>query len=193
MDSGFGFIDMASLSAADVETIRETFTGLPGIVIDLRGYPSEDIIYEMAEFLVPEPTVFCLVSESDINNPGTFFMAESLYAGGGGSSSYSGPVALLVDEGSISSSEFHAMAWGQAPNCMVFGSATNGADGNLNRFTLPGGISTGFSGIGIYNPDGSETQRVGIQPDFPVLPTVDGLQAGNDEVLAAAVAWLSSM
>lgn len=193
MDSGFGFIDLASLSAADVDVVRETFTELPGIVIDLRGYPTDDVLYDMAEFLIPESTVFCVVSRSDVDNPGTFFMSESLYAGGGADESYAGPVALLVDEGSMSSSEFHAMAWRQAPGCMVFGSATNGADGNVNRFTLPGGIRTAFSGIGIYNPDGSETQRVGIQPDFLIAPTVDGLQAGEDEVLEAAVAWLESV
>lgn len=193
MDSGFGFIDLQTISAADVETIAESFAGLPGIVIDLRGYPSDAVLYQLAEFLIPDTTAFCTATRSDMENPGTFYEAETLYAGGGGTNSYTGPVALLVDEGSMSSSEFHAMAWRQAPNCTVFGSATNGADGNVNMFTLPGGIKTGFSGVGIYYPDGSETQRIGIQPDIEVTPTVEGLQSGRDEVLEAAVSWLESV
>jgi C-terminal processing protease CtpA/Prc len=193
MDNGFGFIDMASLSATGAEEVRETFAGLPGIIIDMRNPPSAGIFDEIAEFLVPEPTAFCVVSRSDTNNPGTFFMAESIFAGGGGTESFQGPVALLVDEGSMSSSEFHVMAWRMAPNCMVFGNVTNGADGNVNQFSLPGGIRTAFTGLGIYNPDGSETQRVGIQPNLVVLPTVAGMQSGSDEVLEAAVAWLESL
>lgn len=192
MDSGFGFIDAASISTADVGMIEETFSSLPGIVIDMRGYPSDLVIYRLAEFLVPDSSVFSVITLADIENPGTFFVGETLYAGGGGANSYTGPVALLVDEGSVSSSEFHAMAWRNAPNCMIFGHATSGADGNVNRFTLPGGISTGFSGIGIYNPDGSETQRVGILPDSVAVPTVEGLQTGHDEVLEAAVSWLET-
>ncbi len=99
-------------------------------------------------------------------------------------------MALLIDEGSVSSAEFHTMAWRLAPEARVFGHPTAGADGNVNTFTLPGGLRTGFSGIGIYWPDGSETQRTGILPDTVVTPTVQGIRDGRDEVLEAAVNWL---
>ncbi len=190
MESGFGFVDLSSLSMEDVDSIRETFNSVPGMVIDMRGYPAEMVLYQMAEFLVPEPEPFCLVSRADLDEPGTFFMAETLFAGGGGEGSFQGPVALLIDEGSVSSAEFHTMAWRLAPEARVFGHPTAGADGNVNTFTLPGGLRTGFSGIGIYWPDGSETQRTGILPDTVVTPTVQGIRDGRDEVLEAAVNWL---
>lgn len=190
MDSGFGYVDLSSLSMEDVDSVRETFASLPGMVIDMRGYPAEMVLYQMAEFLVPEPEPFCLVSRADLDEPGTFFMAETLFAGGGGEGSFQGPVALLIDEGSVSSAEFHAMAWRLAPEARVFGHATAGADGNVNTFTLPGNLRTGFSGLGIYWPDGSETQRTGILPDTVVTPAVQGIRDGRDEVLEAAVGWL---
>ncbi len=57
----------------------------------------------------------------------------------------------------------------------------------MSRIILPGGIPTGISGIGVYYPDGSETQRVGIVPDIEVKPTIEGLKAGRDEVLEKAI------
>lgn len=191
MDSGFGFMDLASLTPDLVEPMKEDLAGVPGIVIDMRGYPDGFPIYEVADFLVPEESPFCVMSQAFHHHPGTFFITDTLVAGGGGTASFTGPVAIIVDQGSISSSEFHAMAWRLAPGARVFGHPTAGADGNVNLFRLPGDLPSGFSGLGIYYPDGSETQRVGIQPDTLVVPTVEGLQAGRDELLEAAVNWLS--
>ena len=52
------------------------------------------------------------------------------------------------------------MAFQTIPGAIVIGSQTAGADGNVSKFYLPGGIHTCFSGVGIYYPDGTETQRV---------------------------------
>ena len=84
------------------------------------------------------------------------------------------------------------MAWRLAPQARVFGSPSAGADGDVVFVPLPGGVRTRFSGIGVYNPDKSETQRVGILPDVVVRPTIEGMQHGRDEVLEAALEWLSS-
>ncbi|WP_202806407.1 hypothetical protein [Fibrisoma limi] len=44
-----------------------------------------------------------------------------------------------------------------------------------------------FSGIGVYYPDGLETQRIGIVPDIDVKPTIQGIREGRDELLERAV------
>jgi len=69
----------------------------------------------------------------------------------------------------------------------VIGSTTAGTDGNVSRFSLPGNIATALSDIGIYYPDGRQTQRVGIVPDIEVIPTVLGIKAGQDELLERAI------
>jgi C-terminal processing protease CtpA/Prc len=74
----------------------------------------------------------------------------------------------------------------------VIGSQTAGADGNVSRFSLPGGLTTAFSGIGVYYPDGKETQRVGIVPDIEVKPTIKGIQEGRDELLERAISVLEN-
>jgi len=40
--------------------------------------------------------------------------------------------------------------------------------------------------LGVYYPDGSETQRVGIKIDIPIKPTIAGIKAGRDELLEKA-------
>jgi C-terminal processing protease CtpA/Prc len=79
------------------------------------------------------------------------------------------------------------MALRSSPNAIVLGSTTAGADGDVSRIPLPGGLNTMISGLGIFYPDGSPTQRVGIHVDVEVRPTIPGIRAGRDEVLEAAI------
>ena len=44
-----------------------------------------------------------------------------------------------------------------------------------------------ISGIGVYYPDGTNTQRIGIVPDIWVEPTINGIKQGKDEVLKKAI------
>lgn len=48
-----------------------------------------------------------------------------------------------------------------------------------------------FSGHEVRHADGRQLQRLGIQPDIEVHPTIMGLRAGRDEVLEAALHWLA--
>ena len=187
-ETGYAYIGM--LTRDDVEGMMDEFRHTNGMILDLRDYPKDFVIYNVADFILPIDTAFVRFTYPDYRNPGTFIWEEPLTAGGG-DSPYEGKIAILIDEGSVSQAEFTAMAWRLAPQARVFGSLSDGADGNVVNFPLPGGIMTRFSGIGVYYPDGSETQRVGIQPDVLVSPTVESLQTCHDEVLEAALEWLS--
>jgi C-terminal processing protease CtpA/Prc len=79
-----------------------------------------------------------------------------------------------------------------AKNVTVIGSQTAGADGTISFFTFPGDYKTAFTGIGIFYPDGRETQRIGIVPDIKVEQTVDGVRKGKDEILERTVQFLST-
>lgn len=60
-------------------------------------------------------------------------------------------------------------------------------DGNVSVVPLPGGHQTAISGLGIYSPDDSKTQRCGVRIDPPIFPTPEGALAGRDEVLERAL------
>jgi C-terminal processing protease CtpA/Prc len=103
------------------------------------------------------------------------------------STPYAGKVLILVNELTQSSAEFHAMALRAVPGALVLGSTTAGADGNVSAIVLPGNVTTRITGVGMYYPDGRETQRIGIVPDIEVKPTIKGISEGRDEVLEKAV------
>jgi C-terminal processing protease CtpA/Prc len=94
---------------------------------------------------------------------------------------------VLVDEASISNAEYTAMALRATPNAIVVGSTTAGADGNVSPVPLPGGLRSMISGIGVFYPDKTPTQRVGIVPDVDVRPKIAGIREGRDEVPEARI------
>lgn len=61
------------------------------------------------------------------------------------------------------------------------------ADGNVVNLVLPGGVSLYFTGLGVYTPDGNQTQRVGLVPDVECHYTVEGLRDGRDELMEKAM------
>ncbi len=55
------------------------------------------------------------------------------------------------------------------------------------EFYIPGKICLMITGIGVYYPDGGETQRIGIVPDIEIRPTIKGIKEGRDELLEKAI------
>ena len=94
---------------------------------------------------------------------------------------------VLVNEISQSQAEYTAMAFRASRNATILGSMAAGAYGNVSHILLPGGLQTMISDLGVYYPDGTETQRVGIVPDVLVKPTIAGVQKGRDELLKQAI------
>ncbi|MBC8882830.1 hypothetical protein H9X57_03875 [Flavobacterium piscinae] len=126
-----------------------------------------------------------------MKHPGMFSFYTTYSVPNKKDKNYQGKVVILVNEITQSRAEFHAMAYQQSPNAIIMGSTTAGSDGNVSIISLPGGISTMISGIGVYYPDGRETQRIGIVPDIVVKPTIEGVKNGYDEVLERAIEYLN--
>ena len=185
--SDIAYLKLSSVRKADIPRYLEAAAGTRGLVIDIRNYPSEFVVFALGQHLVDKPTEFVRVTAGHASNPGAFHWRPTL-ALRPQAPHYPGKVMLLVDELSQSQAEYTAMAFRAAPRAKVIGSTTAAADGNVSEIPLPGGLRSMISGIGIFYPDKRPTQRVGILPDIEVLPTVQGIQAGRDEVLEAAIA-----
>ncbi len=181
------YIYPGSLKKGEITEIKSKLDNTKGLIIDLRSYPSDFIVYTLGEYLLPAPTPFVKLTSGSIKQPGLFTKRTELKVGENNKNAYQGKVVILINELTQSQAEFTAMAFRTAPNATVIGSTTAGADGNISRFTLPGGIKTSITGLGIYYPDGTETQRVGIVPDMTVKPTIKGLKENKDEVLEKAI------
>jgi C-terminal processing protease CtpA/Prc len=134
---------------------------------------------------VSKPTPFARFTRGDPSNPGAFLwtVAVSIQPL---VPHYEGKVVVLVDEASVSQSEYTAMAF-RAAGATVIGSQTAGADGNVSGIPIPGGITMRMSGIGVFYPDRKPTQQIGIVPDIVVTPNLRGIRAREDAVLDAAL------
>ncbi len=187
LPSKVGYIYMETLKRDSVDFVMKKLKNTRGLIIDLRCYPSDFPLSELGVYLMPSSADFVKFTRTNLSDIGSFYFDNSNTVGKENKDYYKEKVVILVNELTQSSAEFHAMAFRTAPNATVLGSTTAAADGNVSYFLLPGGIHTLFTGIGIYYPDGSETQRIGIVPDVEIKPTIEGIRAGKDEVLEKAI------
>ena len=164
---------------------------IDGLIIDMRTRPYVSYYDELCDYLLPKTMQFSSTSTGSVMYPGLFTIDDEEWVGKRNRNFFKGKVVILINEYAQSGAEFHTMAFQVAPNVTLIGSHTAGADGNMIRMKLPGGVTTSFSGVGIYYPDGTETQRVGIVPDIVVKPTIEGIREGRDEVLERALQLLS--
>ncbi|RZK79048.1 MAG: peptidase S41, partial [Pedobacter sp.] len=186
LDGNIGYITLANIKQEDIAEIKKQFKDTKGIIIDIRNYPTTFVPFALGSYFVNEPSPFVKFSMGNLNNPGEFNLAEGPKITSDGNK-YNGKLAVLVNENSQSQAEYTAMAFRAAKNTTIVGSTTAGADGNVSSIVLPGGLRTMISGIGIYYPNGKDTQRVGIIPDVIVRPTIEGIKKGKDEVLERAI------
>jgi len=187
LDDNIGYVTLKNIKQEDVPEIEEAFKDTKGIVVDIRNYPSAFMVFSLGKFFTSSPSEFVKFTSGNVQNPGEFQFGESLKVGEKNPNAYKGKVIVIVNEISQSQAEYTSMAFRAGDNVKIIGSTTAGADGNVSRISLPGGMGTMISGIGVYYPDGKETQRIGIVPDVEVLPTVEGIKAGRDELLEKAI------
>lgn len=190
LGDSIGYVSMDDITKEWVERIADTLHTTKALILDLREYPNETINYMLYGVLSDKSRPFFKATCPDLTNPGSFIWTNPNYTGKG-KQSYTGKIAILINERSQSHAEFCTMMYRTLPNSIVIGNTTAGADGDVVGIRLPGGVCSYFSGIGIYYPDGTETQRVGIIPDIYVWPTVKGVREGRDELLEKALEWLN--
>jgi len=180
------YLKLSTIRIANVDGYLEQIADTDGLVIDLRNYPNEFVVFALGERLVPELTQFARFTEMELANPGAWLWGPRVWLGSR-EPRYGGRIAILVDEITQSQAEYTTMAFRTAPGAVVVGSTTAGADGNVSTIPLPGGLQSLISGLGVFYPDQTPTQRVGILPDVYVEPTRQGIIDGRDEVLEEAL------
>jgi hypothetical protein len=185
-----GYLWYGILKPEEVTSCIRQALGTRCLLIDVRSYPNDFAAFDLGAHLVTKPTPHSCFTHPDSTNPGTFVWThpEALLPA---EPHYEGKVAVLVDETTLSSAEYSALVLRACPQAIIVGSTTAGADGNVSTVPLPGGLSAKMSGIGVFYPDHSPTQRIGIVPDLIVHTTIAGIREGRDEVAEAAVRHLT--
>lgn len=191
IENNIGYVNMGVLKIEDIPNMIEKLNLTKAIVFDMRNYPKGT--YEgISNFLNSEEKLFAIYTKPDLNYPGRFRWTDGSSSGTLNKNNYKGKIILLLNEESLSQSEWTAMCFQTAKNTTIIGSQTAGADGNVTNIDYMPAFHSSFSGIGVYYPDKRETQRIGIIPDIEVKPTIKGIQEGRDEVLERAVKFIET-
>lgn len=154
-----------------------------GLVIDLRGNPGGigAMTMGMARPFVKEDRKL-----------GVMYMkgAELKFNVVATPNPYQGPVALLVDECSASSSEVFSGGLQDLGVVRVFGHRTAGLALPSTVEKLPNGDGFQYAMASYISEDGKPLEMEGVVPDEPVELTQEKLASQGDPVLQAAVEWI---
>lgn len=180
------YLKLSAVKSAEAVHYVHQAQGTKGWIIDIRNYPSEFMVFTLGAHLIDKETPFARFTQSDLSNPGAFHWGSQVSLPPD-NPHYFGKLVILADESSMSQAEYTTMAFRSAQGAIVVGSTTSGADGNVSPILLPGGLHAAMSGIGVFYPDKSPTQQIGIIPNVEAKPTIAGIRAGRDEVLEEAI------
>ena len=199
LENNIGLINPSRLEDGQLANVMEYFANTNGLIVDLRQRPAYTLPpfpMQLAEFLVEETQLFFRLTVPSQSIPSVFTDLIRGYAGGfrGMSANpyiYEQNVVLLMNERTISFPESAVMALQNGSNVTVLGSNSMGSNGDIRILPLPGGITMSFSSLGVFTPEGGQTHRIGLSPDVYVRPTIAGIRDGRDELLEAAIEYLS--
>jgi C-terminal processing protease CtpA/Prc len=195
LPGNLGYADLGRLTVPEVQGMFERLKDTRALILDMRGYPN-GTAWAITPYLntrgATRGPLFRrrLVSgaDSDELQAGVDFtqplLADPVPF------LYKGPTVMLIDERTVSQSEHSGLFFEAANGTRFIGSQTAGANGDVTYFAVPGIASVRFSGHDVRHADGRQLQRIGLVPDIPSAPTIQGIRAGRDEVLERAVRFL---
>jgi carboxyl-terminal processing protease len=156
----------------------------PGVIIDLRGNPGGigAMAMGMAGFLISQPdqklgTMYL----RSLPIRFVIFPRPEVYAG---------PVAILVDGFTASTSEILAGGLQDLKRARVFGERTAGAALPSQIERLPNGDGFQYAIANYISESGRQLEGDGVTPDVAVPLDRKALSEGRDPVLESALNWL---
>jgi carboxyl-terminal processing protease len=167
----------------DVRRLLGSLRPGDGLIIDLRGNPGG--ITAMASGISGllcrrEFTLGSMHMRKGVENLEVYPQAAV----------FDGPVAILVDGQSASTSEILAAGLKEGRRARVFGELTAGAALPSSFAALPTGDLLQYAIADMTTPAGGMIEGTGVAPDQCVARTRDNLATGRDPVEVAARAWL---
>lgn len=182
-----------NLSTVEMDTIIALLPKLQkakGIICDLRGYPNGNHSFishllkkkdtSKAWMRVPEILYPDQENIVGFDSEGWEIPAQKPYLG-------DKKVVFIIDGRAISYAESYMSFIEGYQLATIVGQPTAGTNGNINPFTISGGISISWTGMKVVKHDGSELHGVGILPDIYVNKTIEGVRLGKDEFLEKAL------
>jgi carboxyl-terminal processing protease len=179
------FLDLVHVMARFGDAVSDC-KQCDGLIIDLRGNPGG--IGGMAMGMAG-----WLVDRAD-QRLGTMYMREATlnFVINPRPEPFTGPVAILVDGSSASTSEIFAGGLKDLGRARVFGARTAAAALPSVIERLPNGDGFQYATANYISQGGKPLEGIGVTPDVEVKLTRQALLEGRDPVQDAALEWIRS-
>ncbi len=187
LKDNIGYIFPGYLKGKDLEKIKIQFAKTKGIIIDMRCTPAVNMIPDYINWLKNTSSSFSRLIKGSAIIPGYFTMTDGPVTGEKSKDNYKGRIVIIVNDFTQDNAEYTALALSSIPNAVVLGSTTAGTMGDVTKITLPGGIVTAFTGIGILGANGNDLHHIGIKINKVVKQTIKGISEDRDELLEEAI------
>ena len=164
LDGNVGYIRIENFHVGSAEQFNQTLDGLiadgaQSLVIDVR-HNGGGRVKEMSEALDP------LLPEGTIMTLRTKDGDETVYSSDADMIDL--PIAVLIDDQSISAAEFFAAALQEYDRATLVGTHTTGKGRAQQTFELSDGSAVNLSVEEYFTPNGNSLADVGIAPDVEV-------------------------
>jgi len=177
------FLDPQRLMTSFGDAV-ESCHACDGFIVDLRGNPGGIGVMAMgmAGWFIAQPD----------QKLGTLYMRDNTlkFVVNPRLGTFSGPLAILVDGTSASTSEIMAEGLKDLGRARVFGTRTAGAALPSLFEKLPDGDGFQYAIANYVSEGGQPLEGQGVTPDVEAPVTKEALLAGRDPALDAAVAWI---
>lgn len=186
-DDGIRYVDLTRASWSELQAELPALATAPGVVFDMRGYPTENdpILDHLLD--EPEDSLWMHVPrfvEPDGQPVGWHDIGWHRRPR---EPHIEAPVAFLISAEAISYAE-SMLSYVEAHELgTLVGTTTAGANGDIVRFDTLAGFFVIYSGMRVTRHDGSPFHEGGVRPQLEVHRTIEGLRAGRDEVLEAGL------
>ena len=177
----------------DLEEAVDSVTACAGIVVDLRGNPGGvgamvmgfggyfvDSVRSLGTMKMRQLSLNFVINPQLSRNDGSHL------------SPYTGPVGILVDPMTASTSEIFAAGMQRIGRARVFGERSAGAALPALMKRLPSGDVFVHAVADFTDPDGQRIEGAGAVPDEEVPLSAKELLEGRDAAMDAAVRWIMS-
>ena len=178
------FMDPEALAATMAEAMKAC-GGCKGFIVDVRGNPGGlgGLAMGVAGWLVDQKGL----------QLGTMFMrnvSPLKFVVFPRAEPFRGPVAILVDGCSASTSEIFAGGMKDIGRARIFGTRTAGAALPSVIERLPNGDGFQYAVANYISQGGKPLEGIGVIPDEEIRPTRKQLLDGNDPAMDAALRWI---
>lgn len=181
LEDGYGYVKITQFQERTSDDLRKAFSDLrknmkeiKGIVLDLRNNPGGllDQAVAVADAFIDQGLLVSVEGKNKDARMRFFAEKEAIY---------SGPLVVLINEGSASASEIVAGALKDTKKAILVGTKTFGKGSVQTIFPLGDGTAIKLTTAKYFTPKGRSIEKEGIVPDITIESNILRMKSQEKE------------